>query len=276
MKLKIYGTAAAEGIPAFFCSCPVCENARKAGGREIRRRHMSTVDEDIQLDIGPDYYEQIHTLGMDPRKIRSLVLTHSHSDHLMPWPLRMRRFPYNLTTEKQQPVQVFCSREVAEVFCAKMKTDDLKPFQLEIRTMNPYERLAVDAGTALTAVPANHALGEGGAFLYILERDGRCLFYVHDTGPLGEEVYEFLAGREMDGITLDCTGVYTGAGAQHHTLKDCDETIDHLRKIRALSADAKVIINHFSHGGEATHRQLEAEASSRGWMAAWDGMEVEI
>ena len=29
MKIKYYGTAAAEGIPGLFCSCEICENARK-------------------------------------------------------------------------------------------------------------------------------------------------------------------------------------------------------------------------------------------------------
>ena len=38
MKLKIYGTCAAEGFPAMFCSCTVCENARKWGGKNIRTR----------------------------------------------------------------------------------------------------------------------------------------------------------------------------------------------------------------------------------------------
>ncbi len=37
MKLKILGSAAAEGVPALFCVCPVCQAARENGGRDIRR-----------------------------------------------------------------------------------------------------------------------------------------------------------------------------------------------------------------------------------------------
>ncbi len=29
MKLQYLGTAAAEGIPALFCNCPVCTAARR-------------------------------------------------------------------------------------------------------------------------------------------------------------------------------------------------------------------------------------------------------
>lgn len=29
MKLKYFGTAAAEGVPALFCKCDLCQEARK-------------------------------------------------------------------------------------------------------------------------------------------------------------------------------------------------------------------------------------------------------
>ena len=38
MKIKYLGTAAAEAIPALFCTCDVCRKARKVGGRELRLR----------------------------------------------------------------------------------------------------------------------------------------------------------------------------------------------------------------------------------------------
>ena len=33
MKIRYLGTAAAEGWPALFCSCPICTKARAEGGR---------------------------------------------------------------------------------------------------------------------------------------------------------------------------------------------------------------------------------------------------
>ena len=38
MKLQILGTAAAEGIPALFCTCEYCKKARQIRGKEIRTR----------------------------------------------------------------------------------------------------------------------------------------------------------------------------------------------------------------------------------------------
>lgn len=32
MKIRFLGTGASEGVPALFCKCAVCENARKRRG----------------------------------------------------------------------------------------------------------------------------------------------------------------------------------------------------------------------------------------------------
>ena len=38
MKLVFLGTAAAEAIPALWCGCNICREARRRGGKDIRRR----------------------------------------------------------------------------------------------------------------------------------------------------------------------------------------------------------------------------------------------
>ena len=44
MKLKYLGTAAAEGIPAMFCECNNCKEARRRGGRDLRTRSQALID----------------------------------------------------------------------------------------------------------------------------------------------------------------------------------------------------------------------------------------
>ena len=46
MKFHFLGTAAAEGIPALFCECAVCKEAREKGGRFIRTRSQALIDDD--------------------------------------------------------------------------------------------------------------------------------------------------------------------------------------------------------------------------------------
>lgn len=33
MKITYYGTAAGEGWPGVFCQCPLCQSARRLGGK---------------------------------------------------------------------------------------------------------------------------------------------------------------------------------------------------------------------------------------------------
>lgn len=272
MKLKCYGTAAAEAIPAPYCACPVCENARAKGGKELRTRHLSTIDQDIQLDMGPDFLFYTLHMGLDARKIRYLVVTHAHGDHLSPYELGLRKSPYALTgVETLQVIGNAASMETV-----KAVTEEYEEQSLKLVETTHYMPIALDARTTLTALPANHAPQIGGGNIYVIERDGKKLLYAHDTGPMFAEVYDWLAGKQLDAVSLDCTGVYNGAGEHHMGLPGCDEAVRRLRESGALKPDGICIINHFSHGGGASYEQLAAEAEKRGWIATYDGIEIEI
>ena len=49
MKIKYLGTAAAEAFPAIFCNCKYCEEARELGGKNIRTRSQSLVNDDLLI-----------------------------------------------------------------------------------------------------------------------------------------------------------------------------------------------------------------------------------
>ena len=61
MKLTFLGTAAAEGMPALWCECPTCAEAKKLGGKEIRRRCSYLLDGDTLIDFGPDAFCLLYT-----------------------------------------------------------------------------------------------------------------------------------------------------------------------------------------------------------------------
>ncbi|MFA5205011.1 MAG: hypothetical protein WC708_11475 [Lentisphaeria bacterium] len=54
MQIKILGSAAAEGIPALWCECETCGQAREKGGKDIRQRASYLIDDDTMVDFGPD------------------------------------------------------------------------------------------------------------------------------------------------------------------------------------------------------------------------------
>lgn len=44
MQIKLLGTAAYERIPAMFCQCAACEQARKLGGKNIRTQAQAIIN----------------------------------------------------------------------------------------------------------------------------------------------------------------------------------------------------------------------------------------
>ena len=91
MRIQYLGTGAAEGIPALYCHCRVCQKARELKGREIRTRAQTLIDGRLLLDFGPDTY--MHTLQYDIElaDIYHCLITHTHDDHLYVDDLRARR-----------------------------------------------------------------------------------------------------------------------------------------------------------------------------------------
>ena len=83
MILTVLGSGGSTGVPSLFCSCAVCENARNnPDSQDYRRCTCYLLDDDTLIDLGPDFREQVRLNAVDLKKVRQLLLTHSHGDHL--------------------------------------------------------------------------------------------------------------------------------------------------------------------------------------------------
>ena len=76
MKLSFLGTAAAEGFPAIFCNCEYCKEARKLGGKNIRSRSQTLINDDLLIDLPADSYWHFINNGIEGDKIKYLLITH--------------------------------------------------------------------------------------------------------------------------------------------------------------------------------------------------------
>ena len=81
MKLKYYGTGAGYGLPEVFCDCRICRHARENGGKNIRTRSMALLDGCLAIDLSVDTFHHCAFAGLDMRKVKHVLVTHSHHDH---------------------------------------------------------------------------------------------------------------------------------------------------------------------------------------------------
>jgi len=282
MKIKILGSAAAEAIPCHFCGCRVCETARINGGKDLRRRTSYLIDEDTLVDYGPDINWQFNEFKIDSRKLDRVLITHLHEDHIDPTELAWRRHGYAKQPIKQ--IKLYASEKVhcriigslaIDGACRSYESLGIDPIPVSPDGSTKYVEDGKDF--KLTAFLANHAPGMNPC-TFIVERSGKKLFVCNDTGYFSEQVWEKLSNAHADAIVIDCTyGCKVGNIRNGHMSGDIVlEMIDRMRVINALSEEAVLVANHFSHNGDCTHAELEAFFNPHGIVVGYDGLEIDV
>lgn len=268
MKLTFLGTAAAEGFPAVFCNCRFCQEARALGGKNIRTRSQSLINDDLLIDLPSDTYHHFLMNGIEGHKIQYLFVTHPHMDHFYPEELQLRYGCY--AHDMAAPtLRLFCSRETAD----KLETHCGTPKNVSVTVLEPYQTVTLPEYT-VTALPARHIPG---AFIYVIQGE-KTLLYAHDTGYFYEEVFDFIRqkGWHFDMVTLDCTNVDipipdTGG---HMGFPNIRRVLERLTAMGAVSDSTVRYVNHYSHNANPLQHLLEARAAEYGLLVSYDGCQV--
>ncbi len=95
MTIRLLGTGAAEGIPAFYSNGEVSCYARKHGGKDVRTRCGALIDGTMKIDLPPDTLLHIHRDRLDATDWTAMVFTHSDDDHFAPEELQYCLYPFS-------------------------------------------------------------------------------------------------------------------------------------------------------------------------------------
>ena len=285
MNILYQGTGAAEGIPAYFCFCETCKKARAAGGKEIRTRAGSLIDGVLKLDFGPDSYTQMLAAGEDYRFLHSVLITHSHEDHLNPADVVLRRPGFAAVPENEPVLTVYGNSAVGRLIHVndRVKYSYIEPF---VPTdIEGYTVTALKAVHCLTNEKTEYPVRYDGETLYraedchiyLIEKDGKSILYAHDTDLLAEENMEYLTAnhKHLDLVSLDCTsGSWITKWKGHMTA--AKNLIVRERLLAAGLADesTKFVANHFSHNGYTDYEDMQKRLP--GFILAVDGMKIEV
>jgi len=281
MKITYYGTGGGAGIPEIFCSCEVCENARRERGKNIRSRSQAVLDGVISIDFPVDAYAHCVWGGLDMRSIPHILVTHAHHDHFLPADIFSR--PQGLT----HPIEVWASKESGTAVRTtldnwenayrtgkRVKTSDYEVFLHELK---PFEPVSI-AGYTVHPLPARHAKNVT-SLNYIIEKDGKSLLWGHDTGEFLPETVEYIGSLDikLGFLSLDCN---LGRGERitksHMDIDQCADMVKLLRDAGKLAPGAKVYISHIGHLLHLNHEALDEQATTLGMRAAYDGLTVEF
>lgn len=270
MELQILGTAAAEGWPAPYCVCPHCEGARRRGGPNIRSRSGALIDDDLKIDHNADTVMQMQRAGRSLANVRTLLFTHQHSDHIVPGELGWAKAPFT-ATPPEQPIAVFGNQEVLAMLRAAF--GDLEKQNLALHLLTAGESVTTPAGDTVLPLPADHVQG---ALVLRITREGKSVFYGHDSGLYPEATLEGLSdGVPLDIALLDCTfGGQKTSNRGHMGVDGAVQMVAELRRRGAVTDGTRVVATHFSHNGGLLHEELVRAFLPHGIEVAFDGVVI--
>ncbi len=272
MELLLLGTAAAEGWPAPYCVCPHCEGARRRGGANLRSRSGALIDEDLKIDHNADTVLQMQRTGRSLAKVRTLLFTHQHSDHIVATEIQWASKPFT-ATPPAEPIAVYGNDEVMAMLQAAFP--DPAKRNLDLRPLAPLVPVTTPAGDEVLPLPADHAPG---ALLLRITRGGKTVFYGHDSGLYPPATLDALAqGPTLDLALLDCTyGGQASGNRGHMGVGGVVQMTEELRRRGAITDGTRVIATHFSHNGGLLHEELVLAFLPHGIEVAFDGMVVRV
>ncbi len=284
MKIRYWGTAAAEGIPALFCDCEVCKEAREKGGRYVRMRAQVMLDNSLLVDFGPDTYANSVRFRFDLSSVKDVLITHVHADHFYPTDLFCRQMSMGrvlstplLTLHGSEDVRDIAMRTWSVT--APADPDRLlQQKRVAFHEMQPFETYSI-GDFQVTPLPARHNTAH--PHVYIFEKNGKTLFLYNDSGYLCDEAMAFLKqkGIRFDLVSYDCTYGAQDAGesSRHMGIPNNVEMQRRFIHNGNYKENTVSVITHFSHNTPTVgYGDMVKIAQSHGFTLAYDGLEIEI
>jgi len=311
VRVTFLGTAAAEGVPQLWCRCDNCRVARERGGRHVRCRTATLINDDLLIDAGPDLAPSAGRLGLDLSAVRALLITHPHYDHLDAASLRDRGRYWGGTA--LPPLTIYGSRASLDQLAQR---SDAAALRYDAHPIAPFGPVVVSTGGAAVADPrlpraapfpatparryelwplaAAHAQPDDEAMLFAIRqiagpevmagREPAALLYATDTGPFPAATWAALADLGARGVRFGAavvdatfgTGLDLKDASAHMTLVQMIAVQRELARRGLLTVDVQRLAIHFSHYFTPPHDELVALLAPEGIRPAYDGLTLTL
>lgn len=262
MKLVFLGTGAAGWSR---------ENAHLGDFRGLNRRTTSMlVDNCILIDPNSDVPEALSTFGLDPEKITTVLISHSHDDHY-----DAKTLSYLASTHK---IDVYGD----DGYRGKLPHEPNMTFH----PLPLYSRLELPFG-AITPVLSTHWVEDTteNCLHYILERNGQTLFYGNDGGWFGAQTWAQIRRHRYDAIVLEATFgddpmklPFKSYGVRffHNTPEMLKIILAALHDTHAADEHTVIVADHLSPFYYPDIEECHRVFDPMGMIPAYDGMILDI
>lgn len=277
MKTIFLGTGSANGLPDVFCSCNYCNFLRKFKGKNIRKRSTFLLGEKILLDFSPDIRTQILENEIDFTKIKGVVLSHTHNDHLDIQELIKIKNPMDIYVNKSSENWL---KEQIKVGIKPKHQENLKEKigHLNIVPMEYHKPFAIDE-FEIIPIEAKHTglnVGERGTN-FIIRKDGLTRLHASDTGVYPDHTFQFLKDFKFDDIIIECTFLdFQKDNSDHLDILSLNKVLNQLQEFECIDEKTPITVTHFGHDPKKTHQEIRELMKLLNFniSVAYDGMKL--
>jgi phosphoribosyl 1,2-cyclic phosphate phosphodiesterase len=219
-----------------------------------------------------------HKAGVTLFNVKTLLITHSHSDHLYLPNFGYRMDRYNASYDRLPALSVLANPTVLSMISSSVYFDPEKTVLIEAE---PYKEVVVN-GCSIVPIPAVHKVKEGEQpYIFLLKKGGKSFFYATDTGPIDESSLKLL--RELLDDPIDIVALDSTLGFMkevtfpyHHTAEQVIDSMHKMREIGIIDDSSLVVAHHFSHYPNPPQRDLEEFYRQFGISVASDALLLDI
>jgi ribonuclease BN (tRNA processing enzyme) len=225
----------------------------------------------LLVDCGATALAGLNRLGLDPRRLGTIAITHAHGDHVGGLPFLFIDALYERVRE--QPLTIVGPPGIGERVedivrvAYRSLSDKERPFVLDYREVEPGGQLTLEGGARLRAWPAEHLSPPEQALVYrFTGQDGRSATFSGDTA-MTDDLLAAASGAAL--LVAECSALAPPAG-KHCTWEQWREVLPDLDV-------GTVVLTHLDTEVRARVDDLLAEVPAGVDLRfADDGMVVEI
>ncbi len=256
MKIKFLGTSAGWPLPRLGCKCNICSSSNP---KDKRTRSQLLVNNSLLLDSGIDTYYHLNKQDIDPRQVKSLIITHEHPDHTFGlWDLAHTYLAKeNGKSGPRNKVKVFVHQNTFSKIRHLFFADEYKIQKIESEQKTTVE------GLGMQLLPVNHT---SSSFGVLISEGKNRMFYAPDMKSLPTKTFNEV--RKVDLVIFDGAELEIKS-RNHQTVLEGIELAKNLR--------AKKV--YFTHIGHRTllHKDLGKFVKEKGgtrFLVAYDTLEI--
>lgn len=283
MKLTFLGSGTSHGVPVIACDCPVCTSKNPKDKRNRSSVYIKTDDgKYILIDIGPEFRIQAITYGV--KKIDTLLLTHSHADHLHGIDdLRIfsadcfKRSDKNASVVDAPPIPVYTNeqslKDIEKRFGYFFHHAKEGGGHAKV-TLNLAADSFMIGDTKITPIPMLHGSTKTTGWLFT--ENGKSLAYLTDCSFISDESFELIRKNSGKLVHLIIDGLREKPHSTHFCFLQAMEAAE---KTGAENVWLTHLTHHHSHNDTNDYIQQHLKdfpKLTRNTQAAWDGLELEL